>query len=195
LAAKNHVNFSLEQHESAGTDVAVRGAPKKYDPKFPKTAKFLAQRGATLAEIADCFGVTTRTLSNWLNEYPELREAVDAGNDIFNPRVERALAERAIGFYVDVEEVKILQDGEEVRYTVRKYYPPDVTAAIFFMKNRMPEKWRDVQRHGHSGELKTSVKWLVEIQKDILELHAGGHITGLPVLVPQKCKGNGHAKE
>jgi hypothetical protein len=36
----------------------------------------------------------------WLNRYPELREAVQIGVDTFNPRVERALAERAIGFFV-----------------------------------------------------------------------------------------------
>jgi hypothetical protein len=27
--------------------------------------------------------------------------AIQAGNDVFNPRVERALAERAKGFYAD----------------------------------------------------------------------------------------------
>jgi hypothetical protein len=138
----------------------------------------LAQRGAILSEIADCFAVTTRTLTRWLTQYPELRAAVDAGNDVFNPRVERALAERAIGFYVDVEEVKITKDGGEVRYNIRKYFPPDVTAAIFFLKNRMPEKWRDVQEHHHSGALKSSDEWLVEVEKDILELQAGGHIKG-----------------
>ncbi len=63
---------------------------------------------------------------------------------------------------------------------MRKYFPPDVTAAIYFTKNRMPDKWRDVQQHVHSGKLKTSDEWLVEIQKDILDLHAEGHITGLP---------------
>jgi hypothetical protein len=34
-----------------------------------------------------------------------------------------------------------------VRETVRKYYPPDVTACIYWTKNRMPDRWRDVQRH------------------------------------------------
>ena len=28
----------------------------------------------------------------------------------------------------------------------RKYFPPDVTAGIFFLKNRLPDQWRDVQR-------------------------------------------------
>jgi transposase-like protein len=71
---------------------------------FPKTAKFLAQRGATQAEIADCFDVSTRTLKYWITQYRELQEAIEAGNEVFNPRVERALAERALGYSVDVEE-------------------------------------------------------------------------------------------
>jgi hypothetical protein len=136
--------------------VPTLGAPKKYDPKtFPRTATFLAQRGAILSEIADCFEVTTRTLSNWLNKYPELRDAVDAGNDVFNSRVERALAERAIGFYVDQytwrENSEEAQERGLPRFelipTNRQYYPPDVTAGIFFLKNRISDKWRDVQRH------------------------------------------------
>jgi hypothetical protein len=106
----------------------------------------LAQRGAILSEIADCFNVTTRTLSNWLNQHPKLRDAVDAGNEVFNTRVERALAERAIGFYADVEEVRFDADGNEHRYNVRKYYPPNVTAGIYWTKNHLPNKYRDVQR-------------------------------------------------
>jgi transposase-like protein len=133
--------------KSATAVVPTVGAPTKYDPKtYPRIAKLLAQRGAILSEIADCFGVTTRTLSNWLNEYPEFREAVDAGNDVFNSRVERALAERAIGYSVDTEEIKVI-NGKIVHVPVRQYYPPNVTAIIFFLKNRQPEKWRDVQRH------------------------------------------------
>ncbi len=124
-----------------------RGPPKKYDPKtFPRTAKFLAQRGATQAEIADCFGVTTRTLQYWLMQYPELQEAIRVAHEAFDTRVERALAERAIGYSVDVEELFVI-DKKIVRQTVRKHYPPDVTAAIYWTKNRMPDRWRDVQRH------------------------------------------------
>lgn len=132
---------------------------------FPRIAKLLAQRGAILSEIADCFGVTTRTLSNWLNEYPELRDAIDVGNDVFNPRVERALAERAIGFYVDVEEMFVV-DKKLEKKTVRKYYPPDVTAAIFFLKNRLSDRWRDVQRHQVNA---TGLRSSEEISQQLLE--------------------------
>jgi len=133
-----------------------RGIPSAYDPKtFPRTAKFLAQRGATQAEIADCFQVTTRTLQHWLTLHPELQEAITTGNEAFDPRVERALAERALGYTVDVEECYVI-DKELVTHKTRKHYPPDVTACIFWLKNRQPEKWRDVQRHEITTGLKSS---------------------------------------
>lgn len=96
--------------------------------------------------MADACAVETRTFFRWMNAYPELNEAVTAGKDAFDTRVERALAERAVGYSVDVEELKVIND-EPVIVTVRKYYPPDVTACIYWTKNRLPDRWRDVQRH------------------------------------------------
>jgi hypothetical protein len=127
--------------------VAVRGQPTKYSAKrFPNEARFLASRGATLAEIADCFGVSTRTLYYWNAKYPELRQAIDSGiTGAFNPRIERALAERAIGYSVDEEHWFVVK-GELESRIVRKHYPPDTTAGIYWTKNTM-QKWRDVHRH------------------------------------------------
>ncbi len=75
----------------------------------------MAQRGATIAEMADACDIDTRNFYRWMNRYPELREAVDAGNDAFNPRVERALAELALGYSVDEEQLFVI-DGEIKRY-------------------------------------------------------------------------------
>ena len=158
---------------------ALPGPSSPEDSRFPRTAGFLAQRGAILSEIADCFEVTTRTLSNWLNKYPELRDAVDAGNDVFNSRVERALAERAIGFYADQytwrETTKEAQRHGAPRFelvpTARQYYPPDVTAGIYFTKNRMPEKWRDVQRHEvNATRLKSSEELRQQLAAEFRDL-------------------------
>jgi hypothetical protein len=123
------------------------GQPLQYNAKiFPRTCAFLAQRGATIPEMADACGVATRTFFRWMNAYPELNEAVTAGKDAFDMRVERALAERAVGYSVDVEECFVI-NGKVHKEIVRKYYPPDVTAGIYWTKNRMPDRWRDVQRH------------------------------------------------
>ena len=38
---------------------------------------------------------------------------------------------------------------QEVPYT--EHYAPDTTAAIFWLKNRQPKKWRDKQEVEHTG--------------------------------------------
>jgi hypothetical protein len=97
--------------------------------------------------------------------------------DAFNTRVERALAERAIGFFVTLrEEVKDPQTGRVVQPARRQYFPPDVTACIFFLKNRMKEKWKDVHKVENDVHvLKTSEDLRIEIRKDILDLRAQGY--------------------
>ena len=40
---------------------------------------------------------------------------------------------------------------------LKKHIPPDVTAQIFWLKNRDPERWRDKQEIQHSGEIKSGV--------------------------------------
>jgi hypothetical protein len=114
---------------------------------MPKTAKFLAQRGAIQSEIADAFDVSTTTLQNWISKYPQLHDAVQVGVDTFNSRVERALAERAIGFWITIDELRDEQ-GKVIQPEQRKYYLPDTRAIIFFLKNRMRGKWRDVPDRG-----------------------------------------------
>ena len=60
-----------------------------------------------------------RTLQRWLAQYPALSEAIQAGNDVFNPRVERALAEQAIGNWVSWEEEETDTHGRK-RTIIRK---------------------------------------------------------------------------
>jgi hypothetical protein len=50
----------------------TRGPVSKYDPETcPRPAKFLASRGATQAEIAECFGISYSRFKVWLTQYPE----------------------------------------------------------------------------------------------------------------------------
>ncbi|MFZ2079390.1 MAG: hypothetical protein WAV38_22625, partial [Xanthobacteraceae bacterium] len=55
--------------------------------------------------------------------------------------------------------------------TARQYYPPDVTAGIYFTKNRMPEKWRDVQRHEvNATRLKSSEELRQQLAAEFQDL-------------------------
>lgn len=106
-----------------------------------KTIKALLQLalfGHTIAESAQFFGISKATLKRRLDE--EATEAAFDGresvlNRLKNARempdaeVTESLFRRATGFKLG-----------------NTYYPPDTTAAIFWLKNRQPGKWRDVQR-------------------------------------------------
>ena len=59
---------------------------------------------------------------------------------------------RAIGY--EYEE-KTYENGKLVK-VVKKQQPPDVTAQIFWLKNRNPEKWRDTKNIDVKGELTVS---------------------------------------
>jgi hypothetical protein len=173
------------------------GPPSQYDPKrMPVTAKFMCQRGATMGELAAAFQVSTVTLAKWCNMHQELRDAVQVGVDTFNPRVERALAERAIGFWVTMREEVRDEDGKLLAPAQRQYFPPDTTACIFFLKNRMRDKYKDVHRLDVTTALKTSDDLRIEIHKDILELKAQGYdpkiIDGEVLQLPAPKKSNGH---
>jgi hypothetical protein len=64
----------------------------------------MAKIGATNADMADALDVSLRTFTTWCSQFPELREAVDVGKELFDTRVERALAERAIGYFASWED-------------------------------------------------------------------------------------------
>ena len=55
----------------------------------------------------------------------------------------------------------------------RRYYPPDPTSIIFFLKNRMRDKWRNVPEYNvNQKTFKTSAEMMIEIRKNILDLQA-----------------------
>lgn len=126
------------------------GRPSAFKPEYVQQAQALCKLGATDAELADFFGVSVRTIYSWQSRYNEFLQALKAGKDEADDRVERSLYHRAIGYEYDA--VKIFNaQGEPLIVPYREKCPPDTTAAIFWLKNRRKEKWRDVQQHEHGG--------------------------------------------
>src|SRR5215212_3772494 len=72
----------------------------------------------------------------------EFRQALKAGQDAADDRVERTLYQKALGFTKEVVKPMMGKNGIElVRYT--ETVDPDTTSIIFWLKNRKPEEWRD----------------------------------------------------
>lgn len=108
-----------------------------------------AKDGLTLDQIAHNMGIGLSTLNTWKANHKEIQDAIKRGNRPADLEVENALFKSACGY--DVEETT-----EELRFNkkthsyemvvtkkVRKHVPPSNTAQIFWLKNRLPDKWRD----------------------------------------------------
>ena len=118
------------------------GRPTDFKPEFVAEACQLCEQGATDQELADYFGVSVRTLYRWKNTQAEFRQALKPPKNAADERIERSLYERAAGYERDEVDIRVL-NGEIVQTPIRKFYPPDTTAAIFWLKNRKPAEWRD----------------------------------------------------
>lgn len=126
------------------------GRPTDYKPEYAEQAAKLCALGATDVDLADFFGVSDRTIYRWQAKHEEFCQALKAGKDAADERVERSLYHKAVGYSFDA--VKIFQhQGEIIRAEYREHVPPSDTAAIFWLKNRRKDEWRDKQEMEHSA--------------------------------------------
>ena len=76
-------------------------ALSKYNPEYHDDwAWSLAIKGATNDEIAEAFGISTRTFIRWKQEHESLNDAVERGKNIADSKVEKALYQRALGYQI-----------------------------------------------------------------------------------------------
>lgn len=98
-----------------------------------------ARDGLTDEQIAQNIGINPATLYDWKNKYDEISKTLKKGKEVVDYEVENALLKRALGY--TVKEEKLTKDGEVIE--LEKEVPGDVTAQIFWLKNRKPDSWRD----------------------------------------------------
>lgn len=133
------------------------GRPSKYKPEYAEQAYKLCLLSATDKDIADFFGVDEATINRWKEKHPEFCESLKRGKEEADARVADRLYQRAMG-YSHPEEKVFQYNGEPVVVPTTRHYPPDVTAAIFWLKNRQRDKWRDKQDVEVSGNLQFEIK-------------------------------------
>jgi hypothetical protein len=118
----------------------------RYRSTFPDLARTYAEQGATDREVAEMFGVSERTVHRWKHSHPEFAAALAVGKEVADQRVEQSLYRRALGYTHDA--VKIFMPAgatEPIIVPYVEHVPPDTVAAIFWLKNRKPDQWREKQ--------------------------------------------------
>lgn len=118
------------------------GRPSKYKSEYAEQARKLCLLGATDADMANFFDVDESTINNWKNEFPEFLESIKKGKMLADANVADRLYQRAMGYEAPDVDIRVV-DGEIVETPMIKHYPPDTPAAIFWLKNRQKDKWRD----------------------------------------------------
>ena len=95
-----------------------------------------ARDGLTDEQIAGNMGISTGRLYEWKKSYREIDEALKRGKAPVDIQVENALLKKALG--------------------------GDVTAMIFWLKNRKPKQWRDKPEMKADNEVLVAAKKLLE---------------------------------
>lgn len=146
-----------------------------YDPNIhPQLACQYARDGLIDKDICVKFGISVDTFYKWKKKHAEFAESLKRSKQIVDYEVENSLLKRALGY--KVKEIKRTQletkveiktiNGvtTEIKTTpvkieiTEKEILPDVTACIFWLKNRKPDKWRDdptKSKEGDTGSLDT----------------------------------------
>ena len=122
--------------------------PSSYSPVILPVVRACATFGATAEEIANYLNIPWGSFKRWVYAEPELREALKRGRDASDERVIESL--------------------------YRKALTGDVGACCFWLKNRRPSEWRDVQNieasTAHyilSDKPMTEAQWIAERTKMI----------------------------
>lgn len=119
-----------------------RGRPTKYRPELLAEIRRLYSQGKTDKQVCDFLGIALRTLNDWKHRHAEFLHTLKECKGVADDLVEAALYSRAVGYTYD-EQLAVLSWGKWKKTTVRKHHPPDILAAIFWLKNRRPDAWRD----------------------------------------------------
>lgn len=120
------------------------GRPTKFNDVNADLMLFLyEQEKYTDAQVAEVIGVDVSTIDKWKVKHPDFFQSLKVKKRSADRVIVNKLYERAHGFWI-MEEKVFVAFGVVTRVKVPKYFPPDPTSMIFWLKNRDRTRWRDV---------------------------------------------------
>lgn len=146
------------------------GRKSSYKEEYANQALKLCLLGATDKELSEFFSVSEQTLNKWKKDFPEFLESLKKGKNIADANVASKLYNRAIGYDYEEKHYEKKQPKKDVppelveAKRIKKHVPADTTAAIFWLKNRQPEKWRDRKEVDANVNLSDELESMTEEQ-------------------------------
>ena len=132
--------------------MAKVGRPTEYKTEYNEQVYKLCLLGADDKRIADFFDIQESTLNLWKKKHPEFMESIKDGKEKADAEVAKSLYKRAIGYKKKSIQFATFKGEITDREEYFEDVPPDTTAAIFWLKNRKADVWREKQ------EIATTIK-------------------------------------
>lgn len=139
----------------------MSGRKSKYDTHILPNMELIegwTQEGVSQEQIARKLGVAISTFQSYKVKFPELSEVLKKGRDLADIQVTNALFRSAVGYEVEEEHTEYIEGTRSGKagmmpnasnhanrkvVTIKKKIPGNVTAQIFWLKNRRPDLWQD----------------------------------------------------
>jgi hypothetical protein len=124
--------------------ITLRKKSKRLDEVTadPDAIEKLAGYGLNEKEIASVYNVTVKQFCKAQRRNKLLLEAMERGKNVAAKLVMEALFRRATGF--ENREIDYTKHQGKIHASpVVKFYPPDMRAIEFWLKNRVPLKWKE----------------------------------------------------
>lgn len=141
-------------------DKSNAGRKTEYKEEYIELVYKYCLLGLTDVEMSGLFGISEVTFNAWKNKHPEFLKSIKRGKEIADAEVAVSLRERALGYSHSDLHISNYK-GKITKTKITKHYPPDPTAAIFWLKNRHPKNWRDKQEIDLKGNV---VAWEITIK-------------------------------
>ncbi|WP_338658790.1 transposase [Paraclostridium sordellii] len=139
------------------------------EPKLEEVRKW-AKDGLSDKQIATNLGIAYSTFREYKKKFLALSAPLKEGKACAVKQVENALFKKALGYEYEEVTKEICMNEEtgkqELKITkvVTKRVHPDTTAIIFYLKNRMSDKWKN---DPHKVKMDDAI---LELRKKELEL-------------------------
>ena len=128
----------------------------KYRESVVENICKLIAKGVNQKTAAICSDISEKTFYEWMEEKSEFRKLIQKAKDSALRTVEDALYQKAAGKVRRTEKIrKANENGKmELVETRAMKYAPDVGALVFWLCNKHPDLWENIQKKIHSGEIR-----------------------------------------